>query len=269
VLRIQLQTGYSVRTTFVTAQTGFLSGEQPVMGGPGPYGAGGMGRLALVPCAVPAFVRPSMARNSHRLPPPMVRIAVLSALVVLVSGCGASATRPPTVPETTHPAAAAPAAPEDPERASQRAGRVVARFTERWARRVGRLPGPAARGAYGNRARHITARLQREMLLAAAELRRPPTSNFRVLGRRTRRLAGVTVNMASYRLDQLHPPPATSAQHNELLLMLRSLETVLDTAFLLAAKGIPEQVPDSVAPGSHDVIAAERAFRAAAPAPVG
>jgi hypothetical protein len=75
--------------------------------------------------------------------------------------------------------------------------------------------------------------------------------------------------MASYRLDQLHPPPATSAQHDELLLMLRSLETVLDATFLLAAKGIPDQVADSVAPGSHDVVAAERAFRAAAPPPAG
>jgi hypothetical protein len=199
----------------------------------------------------------------------MVRIAVLSTLVVLVSGCGASATRTPAVPETTHPAAAVPAAPEDPEGASQRAGRVVARFTERWAGRVGRLPGPAARDAYGRRARRITARLRRSMLDAGAELRRPPTTDFGVLGRRMRHLATVTINAATFELDQLHPPPATAAQHGELLLMLRSLETTLGTGFLLADKGILEAVPQSVADSSPSVIAAERAFRAAAPARVG
>jgi hypothetical protein len=197
----------------------------------------------------------------------MVRAAVLSALAVLLSGCGSSATRPPAAPETTR--AAPTAAAQEPERASQYAGRVVAGFTERWARRIGRLPGPAARGTYGRRARRITARLRRAMLLASAELRRPPTSNFGVLGDRIRHLATVTINAATYALDQLHPPPATSAQHDQLLLTLRSLEITFDTAFLLAAKGLPEQVPRSVAQTSPDVTAAERAFRAAAPAPVG
>ena len=172
----------------------------------------------------------------------MVRVAALLALVVLLTGCGGA------------PAAHAPAAaprPVSPQRASIDAGGAVATFAQRWADRFGDLPASGSQAV-------ILRRLRSAMLRSAATLRTPPRGNARVLSNRIRQLGADTIDAAAFALTQARPPAARPVVRS-----LQSVEIVLDTAFLLAGKGVAEQIPAAVGPASSEVKAAEAAYRAA------
>jgi hypothetical protein len=181
----------------------------------------------------------------------MPRLAALLLVAALLGACGSA-----------HPAARAATLAPAPADATPQAARAVAAFAERWAPRIGGLPGAKAPGAYGRRARAITARVDRALRHAAPMLRTAP--DFGVLATRLRHLTTVTIDAARFDLTQLHPPPSAIAQRQRTLLTVGDVMVVLETAWSLADKGIPGQIPAAVGPASPEVRAAEAAYSAAA-----